>query len=61
MPVNDARIFVAKMREDRIFREKVLQTKNKDDLDLLLHGEGMFFDQHELVGAMAECMAQMEQ
>jgi hypothetical protein len=61
MPLDDAREFVVKMREDRNFREKVLQTANPEDLTLLLRGEMMIFDQRELVGAMAECMAQMEQ
>ena len=61
MPLDDARKFVVKMREDRVFREKVLQTKNSEDLSLFLSGESMLFDQRELAGAMAECMAQMEQ
>ena len=61
MPIEDARNFVEKMREDLVFREKVLQTKNPEDLALFLAGERMSFDQRELAGAMAECMAQMEQ
>ncbi|MCP4576817.1 MAG: Nif11-like leader peptide family natural product precursor [Deltaproteobacteria bacterium] len=61
MPFEDARNFVEKMREDRVFREKVLQTENPEDLALFLRGEQMRFDQRELAGAMAECMAQMEQ
>ncbi len=61
MPLDDARKFVDKMREDRVFREKVLQTKNSEDLALFLRGESMLFDQRELAGAMAECMAQLEQ
>ena len=61
MPLDDARKFVVKMREDKKFREKVLQTINPEDLALLLRGESMLFDQRELAGAMAECMAQMEQ
>ncbi len=61
MPLDDARKFVAKMRDDRKFREKVLQTINSEDLAIFLRGESMLFDQRELAGAMAECMAQMEQ
>ncbi len=61
MPLDDARKFVDKMREDRVFREKVLQTKNPEDLAFFLRGESMLFDQRELAGAMAECMAQLEQ
>lgn len=60
MPLDDARKFVVKMREDRKFREKILQTINSEDLALFLREENMIFDQRELAGAMAECMAQME-
>jgi predicted ribosomally synthesized peptide with nif11-like leader len=61
MPLDDARRFVARMKEDAEFRMKVSQTTGPEDLGLFLRGEGMLFDQRELVGAMAECMAQMEQ
>lgn len=61
MPLEDARSFVEKMREDRIFRDKVLETKNPEDLALFLRTEQMRFNQRELAGAMAECMAQLEQ
>ncbi len=60
MPINDAHNFVAKMRENREFREKVLQTKTIDDLTLLLREEELLFNLRELAGAMAECMVQME-
>jgi hypothetical protein len=61
MPLNDARRFVAKMREDHNFRNKALEVTGAEDLTSLLHAEGMLFDQRELVGAMAECMAELEQ
>ena len=61
MSLVDACKFVVKMREDRKFREKVLQTINSEDLVLFLRGENMLFDQRELAVAMAECMAKMEQ
>lgn len=61
MPLDDARSFVVKLRENREFRKNALQTKNLDDLALFLRGEGLRFDQRELIGAMAECMAQLEQ
>lgn len=60
MSLDDARKFVVKMREDRKFRERILQTINSEDLALFLREENMIFDQRELAGAMAECMAQME-
>lgn len=61
MPLNDARRFVAKMREDHNFRRKALEAAGSEDLASLLHAENLLFDQRELVGAMAECMAQLEQ
>jgi len=61
MPLDDARSFVVKLRENREFRKNALQTKNLGDLALFLRGEGLRFDQRELIGAMAECMAQLEQ
>lgn len=61
MSLDDARNFVVKLRENREFRKNALQTKDLDDLALFLRGEGLLFDQRELIGAMAECMAQLEQ
>ncbi len=61
MPLNDARKFVAKMRDDRNFRNQAQNAETPEHLTLLLNGEGLLFDQGELVGAMAECMAQMEE
>lgn len=61
MPLNDARMFVTKMREDHNFRKKVLDAAGPEDLSSFLYTEGLRFDQRELAGAMAECMAQLEQ
>jgi hypothetical protein len=61
MSQDDARIFVAKMREDDDFRKMALESSSQEDLSLFLHSKGLRFDQRELVGAMAECMAQLEQ
>ncbi|MFA4915696.1 MAG: Nif11-like leader peptide family natural product precursor [Syntrophales bacterium] len=61
MPLDDARNFVFKMKENREFRQKILQAKNPEDLASFLREERLVFDQRELVGAMAECMAQLEQ
>lgn len=61
MSVDDARDFVAKLRENREFRKNALLTKDLEDLALFLRGEGLLFDQRELISAMAECMAQLEQ
>ncbi len=60
MPQEDARKFVARMKEDPEFRQKVTQADGPEQLESCLRGEGMSFSQHELIGAMAECMALME-
>ena len=61
MPLEDACRFVAKMKENPEFRNKVAQAIGPEEFDSFLRGEGMLFNQQELVGAMAECMAQLEQ
>jgi len=48
------------MKEDHQFRQKALETAGPEDLSWFLHDEGLAFSQRELVGAMAECMAQLE-
>ena len=60
MSVNNARKFVAKLREDHSFRKKVLETTGPEDLLLFLQEERLSCNQRELVGAMAECMEQLE-
>ena len=60
MSIDNARTFVAKLREDHEFKNKVLQTSGPEDLLLFLNEESLPFDQRELVGAMAECMEQLE-
>ena len=60
MSINNARRFVAKLREDHKFKTKALETTGPEDLFLFLQKEGLPFSQRELVGAMAECMEQLE-
>jgi hypothetical protein len=60
MSINNARKFVEKLREDRHFRIKALNTAGNEELSSFLHAERLIFDQRELVGAMAECMEQLE-
>ena len=60
MSINNARKFVEKMREDHNFRNKVLMTSGQEELSSFLHAENLIFDKRELVGAMAECMQQLE-
>jgi len=61
MALEDARRFVVRMRESREFREQAAHGSGPEALRDFLRREGMSFDQQELVGAMAECMEQMEQ
>ena len=60
MSVNNARRFVEKMSEDHNFRNKVLATSGPEELSSFLHAESLIFDKRELVGAMAECMQQLD-
>ena len=60
MSIHNARIFVQKLRDDHDFRKKALATSGPEDLSAFLNTESLTFDQRELVGAMAECMQQLE-
>jgi predicted ribosomally synthesized peptide with nif11-like leader len=60
MSLSNARRFVEKMREDNSFRNRILESKGTEDLSSILDQEGLAFDQRELVGAMAECMDQLD-
>ena len=60
MAINSARRFVEKLRQDRNFRKKALETTGQEDLLSFLQEEGLPFNQRELVEAMVECMEQLE-
>jgi hypothetical protein len=60
MPLDDARDFVAKMKEGGEFRESVLKTAGLEEFASLMRAEGLVFDQRDLAGAVAECMREME-
>ena len=60
MSIHNARKFVEKLRDDHDFRKKALATSGPEDLSAFLYAEGLAFDQRELVGAMTECMQQLE-
>ena len=60
MAINNARKFVARLKEDHNFRNKVLETTGPENLFLFLKEESLPFNQRELVGAMAECMEELE-
>jgi len=60
MTIDNARRFVERMRQDQSFRERVLANAGPEELLSFLQKEDIQFDQRELVGAMAECMARLE-
>ena len=60
MSIDNARTFVMKMREDHNFKNRALQTTGQEGLLQFLREESLLFNQRELVGAMAECMEQLE-
>lgn len=60
MSINNARTFVAKLREDHKFRNKVLETTKLEDFFVFLKEESLTFNQREIVGAIIECMEQLE-
>ncbi len=61
MPLEDACRFVARMKEDVEFRMKVTQAAGPEEFDAFVREAGLLFNQQELVGAMAACMAQLDQ
>jgi len=60
MSIDDARKFIVKLRENHKFRKKTLETTSPEDLSLFLRSEDLIFDQRELIGAMVDCMEQLE-
>lgn len=61
MALESAQLFVLKMREDKIFREKVREIADKKSLWDLVKREGFNFDERDLAEAMAACMTEMEE
>lgn len=61
MSLESAQQFVSKMKEDKEFRTTVGQTADTVALNSYLRGQGFEFDQKELVGAMAVCMAELHE
>ncbi len=60
MSLESAQQFVARMKEDKEFRTAVQGTADLAALNDYLRSEGFHFNQRELVGAMAECMADLD-
>lgn len=60
MSLKSAEQFVSKMKEDQEFRATVQQTPDTAALNDYLRSQGFDFNQRELVGAMAACMAELD-
>lgn len=60
MSLESAQQFVFRMKEDREFRTAVQRTTDTADLNDYLRTQGFEFNQRELVGAMAACMAELD-
>ncbi|MCX5873348.1 MAG: Nif11-like leader peptide family natural product precursor [Deltaproteobacteria bacterium] len=60
MSLESAQKFVSKMKEDKEFRSTVQQAADTVALNDYLRGQGFEFNQRELVGAMASCMAELD-
>lgn len=60
MSLESAQQFVTRMKTDKSFRAKVQTiTDNEATRDYLI-SQGFQFDQRELIGAMASCMAELD-
>jgi predicted ribosomally synthesized peptide with nif11-like leader len=60
MSLESAQQFVLRMKEDKEFRAKIQETADVLALNDFLRGHGFVFNQRELVGAMAACMADLD-
>ena len=60
MGLESAKEFVNRMKEDKVFRKQVGATTNKETFWALVKKENFNFDEHHLAGAIAACMAEMD-
>lgn len=60
MGLNSAKSFVKKMKEDRLFRNQVIEVKDQSAFWELVTMENFDFDERHLACAMASCMMEME-
>ncbi len=60
MSLESAQQFVFRMKEDKEFRAAVQQFPDVSELNDYLRDQGFEFNQRELVGAMAACMAELD-
>jgi predicted ribosomally synthesized peptide with nif11-like leader len=60
MSLENAQRFVSRMKEDKQFRNKIQGIADNKQLKEYLGKRGYKFDERELIGAMAACMAELE-
>ncbi len=60
MSLESAQQFVARMKEDKEFRTAVQGTADPVAFNDYLRSEGFEFNQRELVGARAACIAELD-
>ncbi|HUT84912.1 MAG TPA: Nif11-like leader peptide family natural product precursor [Thermodesulfobacteriota bacterium] len=60
MSLENAQRFVSRMKEDKQFRNKIQGIADNKQLKEYLGNQGYNFDECELIGAMAACMAELE-
>jgi predicted ribosomally synthesized peptide with nif11-like leader len=60
MSLENAQQFVSRMKEDKHFSNKVQSIADNKKLKEHLGKQGYKFDERELIGAMAVCMAELE-
>ena len=60
MTFNSAQEFIQKMREDKEFRQVMKNIGDREKLWNTLKDKGYYFDERDLVQAMAACMAEFE-
>ncbi len=60
MSTESAQRFVSRMKEDKEFRITVQKTDDTAAFNAYLTSQGFDFNQRELVGAMAACMAELD-
>ncbi len=60
MSLESAQQFVSRMKEDQEFRAKAQSFADVASLKDFLQAQGYEFNERELVGAMAACMAELD-
>lgn len=61
MSLKSAQLFVDEMKVNGSFREIISGVESEDSLTTLLKERKFDFDQRDLVRAMANCMAEMDE